>query len=343
MASRLKPVEEQVIVLTGASSGIGLATARRAARRGARLVLAARNAQALQHLADEINSRGGQAVPVVADVGNEEDVRRVAATALERFGHFDTWVNDAGVGMYGWMLDIDTADHRRLFETNFWGVVYGSLEAARHLRHHGGAIVNVGSEASDRAVILLGMYSASKHAVKGFTDALRMELEAAKAPVSVTLVKPAAINTPFPQHAKTYLEEEPTLPPPVYDPEIVAEVILHCAENPVRDTFVGGSAKQHALQGALMPRLTDWLMELLYVKKQKSGQPANRSDDALYRPTTGLRERGAYVGHVRKTSVYTRAALHPLFTSALVVGAGIGLTALMSQVASDGSQGSDGG
>src|SRR4051812_35843076 len=150
MGVRLKGVGDQVMVITGASSGIGLATARMAARCGARLVLAARNEEALRQLADEINGSGGQAAYVVADVGSEEDVRRIAHTALERFGAFDTWVNNAGVGIYGRLLDVTTQDSRRLFDTNFWGVVYGSREAARHLRTRkvAGAIINVGSEVS---------------------------------------------------------------------------------------------------------------------------------------------------------------------------------------------------
>src|SRR5439155_6660231 len=114
-------------------------------------------------------------------------------------------------------------DHQRLMQTNFWGVVHGSTVAARHLRERGGgAIINLGSIVSDRAIPLQGMYSASKHAVKGYTDALRMELEEEGAPIAVTLVKPAGINTPFPRHAKNYMEREATLPPPVYAPEVVA-------------------------------------------------------------------------------------------------------------------------
>src|SRR5437868_737988 len=148
MDVQLKKLNEQVVVITGASSGIGLTTARMAAKRGARLVLAARNEEALRQLTDEINRGGGQAAFVTADVGNEDDVRRIARTAVERFGGFDTWVNDAGVGIYGRLLDVSTADMRRLFDTNFWGVVYGSLEAARHLRQRGGpdggAIINIG-------------------------------------------------------------------------------------------------------------------------------------------------------------------------------------------------------
>jgi len=333
MSVRLKKVADQVIVLTGASSGIGLTTARMAARRGARLVLAARNEEALRQLVDEINRSGGQAAYVVADVGNEEDVRGIARTALERFGGFDTWVNNAGVGIYGGLLDVSTADSRRLFDTNFWGVVYGSLEAARHLRRRedGGAIINIGSEVSDRAVPILGMYSASKHAVKGFTDALRMELEKEGAPVSVTLVKPSAIDTPFPQHGKTYMKEEPELPSPVYAPEVVAEVILHCAETPERDMFAGGAAKRHSVQAGLVPRLLDWMMEAMYFDKQKSSRPANRADDALDAPTTGLKERSGTRNDAKETSVYSKASMHPLLTGTLVAGVGLAAMALLSQ------------
>jgi NAD(P)-dependent dehydrogenase (short-subunit alcohol dehydrogenase family) len=338
MSVRLKKLKDQVMVITGASSGIGLTTARLAAREGACLVLAARNEDALQHLADEVRLEGGEAVHVVADVGKEEDVRRIAEVALDRFGGFDTWVNNAGVGIYGKLLDISTEDSRRLFDTNFWGTVYGSLEAARHLRQkegpYGGAIINVGSEVSDRAVPLIGMYSASKHAVKGFTDALRMELEKEKAPISVTLVKPSAIDTPFPNHARTYMDEEPTLPAPRYAPEIPAQVILHCAVTPERDMFAGGSAKLHSVQGTLMPRIVDWMMEWLYFDKQKSGKPADRSDDALDRPTTGMQARGKSKGRVRETSAYTKASMHPLLTGAALVGTGLALAALFARARS---------
>lgn len=333
MGVRLKSVEDQVIVLTGASSGIGLATARMAARRGARLVLAARNEAALRQLTEEIQAGGGEAAYAVADVGDEEQVRGIARVALERFGGFDTWVNNAGIGIYGGLMEITTADHRRLFETNYWGVVYGSIEAARHLRSRGGALINIGSEVSERAVPVIGAYAASKHAIMGFTDALRMELEKEGAPISVTLVKPSAIDTPFPQHAKNYMDEEPKLPEPVYAPEVVAEVILHCAETPQREMYAGGSARQNSILGKLMPRVMDWMMEGSFFEKQKSGQPANRADDALDRPTTGMRERGNSPAHVRKTSAYSKAAMHPLLTGAVVVGAGLAALAVFSQAA----------
>src|SRR5687768_8510841 len=121
MKIRLKRIERQVMVITGATSGIGLVTARMAARHGARLVLAARNEEALNQLVEELSRTGGEAVAVVADVGNEADVRRIADRAIERFGSFDTWVNNAGVTIYGRIEQVPVADQRKLFETNFWG------------------------------------------------------------------------------------------------------------------------------------------------------------------------------------------------------------------------------
>ncbi|BDL37430.1 hypothetical protein MSPGM_00200 [Methylorubrum sp. GM97] len=208
-----KPLNEQVIVITGASSGIGLATARMAARRGARVVLAARSEDVLADIAAEFGTR---ATYVVADVGRREDVQAIADHAVATFGGFDTWVNVAGLTVYGPLRKIAIEDHERLIQTNLWGTVYGSLIAAEHLRGRGGAIVNVGSIASDLAFPFQGLYATSKHAVKGFTDTLRMELIAEGAPVSVTLVKPASIDTPLPNRARNYMDREPTLPPPIY-------------------------------------------------------------------------------------------------------------------------------
>lgn len=326
---QLRKLDEQTMVITGASSGIGLVTARMAARRGARLVLAARSEEALKQLTDEIRAAGGEAIAVVADVGREEDVRRIADAALHRFGGFDTWVNNAGVSIYGKLLEIETADLRHLFETNFWGVVYGSLAAARHLRGRGGAIINLGSTLSDRAIPIQGMYSASKHAVKGFTDALRMELEADGAPVSVTLIKPGAIDTPYPHHAKNYMETEPTVPPPVYAPEVVAEAILHCAEHPERDVFAGGGGKAISMTEKYAPRLTDKVMEWTMTGMQKSGEPPRpREDNGLDHPSGELQERGGGHAYVAETSLYTKASLHPLMTTALLLGAGLTIAAL---------------
>ena len=216
MRVKLKRIQEQVIVITGASSGIGLATARMAADRGARVVLTSRDDVDLRHVVEDIRAAGGQAIQVAGDVADLDAMKRVAATAVGELGAIDTWVNNAGVSIFGRLEETGTMDARRLFETNYWGVVHGTLAALPHLRAQGGALINLGSVLSDTGYPLQGHYTASKHAVKGFTDSLRLELEQEGAPVSVTLIQPAAIDTPYPEHAKSYLGVEPRHVPPVY-------------------------------------------------------------------------------------------------------------------------------
>jgi NAD(P)-dependent dehydrogenase (short-subunit alcohol dehydrogenase family) len=324
----LKKISEQVMVITGATSGIGLVTARMAAERDAKVVLAARNEAALHELEQAINSSGGEAVSVTADVGNEADVRRIAEKAVERFGRLDTWVNNAGVSIYGKIMDVSTEDHLRLFETNYWGVVHGSKTAVEYLSAQGGALINIGSTLSDRAIPIQGHYCASKHAVKGFTDALRMELEYDNLPISVTLIKPASIDTPYKEHAKSYLESAPENPPPVYAPETVAETILYCAENPVRDVFVGAGGKILSAVGEYAPRLTDKVMEALIFDAQKKEIWADGKDhkEGLYNSNdNSLTERGGYEGHVSESSLYTTASLHPVWTGMALTALGAGL------------------
>lgn len=324
MNFRLKKLSDQVMVITGASSGIGLVTARLAAKRGVRLVLNARNEEALKSVVDEINAAGGEAIHVTGDVGKFEDVQMIAEKAVRRFGGFDTWVNNAGVSIYGAVLDQSLEDQRRLFETNYWGVVHGSMIACAHLRNSGGALINVGSVLSDVAIPIQGTYCATKHAVKGYTDALRLELEEEGAPISVTLIKPSTIDTPYTQHAKNIMPVEPQNPPPVYAPDPVAEAILHCAEHPERDVTVGGGGKVLAEAGHYVPRLTDKWIEAAMFDMQQSDRPtpANRRD-SLYSPLKDGRERGDYPGHVAESSVYTKAKLHPVVTSSLIAGLGL--------------------
>ena len=282
MDYNLKPLDQQVIVITGPSSGIGLATAITAAGKGARLVLASRSENVLQELVHQLQLAGGQAIEVVADVGRRVDMDRVADAAIERFGRIDTWINNAGNSIYGRLDEVSEQDHRRLFDTNFWGVVNGSLAALPHLRRHGGALINVGSEVSEAVVPLQGMYSASKHAVKGFTDALRVELLDEKAPVSVTLIQPTAVNTPFPEHAKNYMPKEPKLPTPQIDPRQVADAILEAASKPTRDVRVGMMAKLNTATAKLAPKLGDWMAKKQVTRQNYEALPVD-PNGALYR------------------------------------------------------------
>ena len=326
----LKPLKEQVIVITGASSGIGLATARAAAAKGARVVLSSRNAEALEKACNGIEAEGGRAARVVADVGRREDVENIAVTAIRHFGGFDTWVNNAGVSIYGRLEEVSEEDARRLFDTNFWGLVSGSLVAAAHLKSRGGAIINLGSELSDVSLPMQAMYAASKHAVKGFTDGLRLELQQERAPVSLTLIKPAGINTPYPEHAKNYTSQELTLPPPVYAPEEVAHAVLFAAEHPKRDIFVGGGSKLASSVNARLPAVADWLNRRFTSGMQFRDAPARHRDGALHAPAADGHVHGNYAGHVMQSSAYTRASLHPVVTAAALTVAGVAIAALLA-------------
>lgn len=305
---KLKRLSDQVMVITGATSGIGLCTARRAAERGAKLVLVARNEGALKPLIQELTDQGHEAIYVVADVGRSDEVKEVAKTALDTYGRIDTWVNNAGVTIFGRLKEVTEEDSRRLFDTNFWGMVNGSLAACRAMADQGGAIINLGSEVSDAAIPLQGMYSASKHAIKGFTDALRMELEEEGANISVTLIKPAAVDTMYVAHAKNYLDVEPRLPPPIYAPDVVADAILYAAEHSRRDIYVGAAARLLAAGSYYMPRIVDKVMERFMFRMQTTDKPAEPHQDALHKPAEDLKESEGMEGRVLRSSLYTLAS-----------------------------------
>jgi NAD(P)-dependent dehydrogenase (short-subunit alcohol dehydrogenase family) len=329
MNIQLRPIRDQVIVITGASSGIGLVTAKHAAREGARVVLAARNETALRDAVEAIRQTGGRGIYVVTDVAEQQQIERLAEAAVTEFGRIDTWVNNAAVSIYGRIVDVTVEDMRRQMDVNYWGQVYGSRVAVRHMSRDGGALINVGSALCDRAIPLQGNYCAAKHALKGFTDALRMELEEAQVPISVTLVKPASVDTPFFEKAKTYLGVEPQPVPPVYAPEVVAEVILYAAQYPLRELIAGGSGAKLSA-GRFAPRVADLYMERWTFESQNTDIPVNGRPDNLYQPVTDDgNERGRnWNGGTRETSLYTRAFLHPT-----ALAAALAIVAMIAGVA----------
>lgn len=331
MKLKLKKLKNQVMVITGATSGIGLMTARMAADQGVKLVLASRNEEALNVLSKEMKVRGTEAVYVVADVSKEEDIDKIAEKAIGTFGGFDTWLNNAAVTIYGYSAEIPVKDMRRLFDVNFWGIVYGTRRAVAHYKEKNepGSIINMGSVVGNRAFPVQSIYSASKHAIRGFTDAVRMELEKEHAPVVISQIHPARVDTPYTDHATSYIDKKPTHKGVVYPPESVAEAILHVAEHPKRDMYVGTQSKFFSIVGMIHPRLTDIIMEINtyptnYDKNRESPAPEAGN---LYEHKEDLYERGTNLGWHRPKSLMVKAKKHTGITIAAVVTAGVALKA----------------
>lgn len=323
MKSRPKPLAEQVIVVTGSSSGIGRLTAEAAVARGAAVVLVSRDGAALRTLQESLAALSGRTLVVEADVGDAEAVDRVVSAAVAHFGRIDTWVNNAGVAAYSPLADLPLDEHRRIFDTNYFGVVHGSLAAVRHFRTRSGpgTIINIGSLNSDVAIPLLSAYSASKHAVKGFTDALRRELLTSDPNVSVTLVKPAGIATALPQHARNHLDHEPRVAPPLYAPEIVVDAILRAAVRPRREVVIG--AVGPLLRGPLVlfPNLMDRLLARVVPPLSTSSHPLTGTDN-LTSPTRGGETHYRYAPGL-PISAYTALQTRPRLTALAVALIGV--------------------
>jgi short-subunit dehydrogenase len=317
----LKPIARQVIVITGASSGIGLVTARAAARRGASVMLVARGGDALQTIVAEIEGAGGRAIWATADVADLAAVQAAAAQAITTFGRIDSWVNCAGVAIYGKLAEIPVEEHQRLFQTNYFGVVHGALTALEYLRTSGGAIITVGSIAGDIPSPIMGAYDASKHAVKGFIGSLRIEVNADALPVSITLIKPAGMNTPIAEHAANHLDGEALIPPPVYDPALVADAIIDAVQHPRRDVTVGGIGRLQVLLGTHFPGVLarfGGLMIPLLLDRDRPKTPGSN----LARPVADGRERSNNESG-RRASVYAMGQRHTLALTAAAAVLGL--------------------
>lgn len=329
----LKPLNQQSIVITGATSGIGLATARRAARAGACVFLIARGEADLKALTEELQATGARAAWAVADVADHAALSEAAEKCVRLFGGFDTWVNNAGVSIYGAIRATTLDDQRRMFETNYWGVVNGSLVAAEHLRkrYNGGAIVNVGSILSDAPMPIQGVYSASKHAVKGFTNALRMELMREEAPITVSLVKPAAVDSPWSRQARSLTGYASQNPQPVYATHVVADTILYCAGHPIREITVGGGGRLIAGLYSVLPGLAEPLFARFAPSLMRDrGSAYQPFDDGLSDPGDDGLDEEVHYPMVRQFSALAEVRKHPGITSGVVaVLAGIGIAALL--------------
>ena len=309
---KLKPIDQQVVVIIGASSGIGRETALQFAKRGAKLVIAARNDEALATLQTEITQLGGSATSIASDASDPAQMRAVAAAAIETYGRIDTWVHVAGVAMYARFADHTPEEFKQIIDVNLLGQAYGAMAALPYMRQNGGALIHISSVVARVAIPLISAYSSSKHGVSGFVKALRLELAHEKVPISVTEVMPAAINTPFFNHARTKLGVKPMGTPPFYQPSVVAAAIVSAAEHPIREIYAGGASKMLSLMQRFTPRLMDMVLLATAFKGQRTDEP--KSADApsnLFEPSRDDTRIEGDFGKQAMGSVYTKVATNP--------------------------------
>lgn len=286
---KLKPIEQQVVTVVGASSGIGRETALEFAKRGAKLVVSARTESGLASLVNEISALGGEAIAVPADVSDFEQVQKIAAKTIEHFGQLDTWVNAAATAVIAPFEQVTPAEFKRVIEVNLMGPVYGAMVAMPLLRQTGrGAIITISSVEARRSMPLQSSYSASKHGLEGFMDSLRSELKYEGFPISITNILPSVINTPFYNKVRTKLGVKPTGVPPYYQPKLVADAILHAAEHPTRDIIVGDVGRLADLAQKLVPDLTDTLVGAIAIPGQRTNTIKAADDpNNLFEPIEG--------------------------------------------------------
>jgi len=329
---KLKPVENQVVALMGASSGIGRETALRFAERGARVVVSARNEEGLDSLLQELRSRGGEATAVSADVTDFEQVKAVANTAAETYGRLDTWVHLAAVSVFAPLDETTPEEFRRVVEIDLIGQAYGVMAALPHVKREGrGALVHVTSVVARRAVPLQGAYCAAKHGADGLLETLRVELKREGWPIGVTNVLPAAINTPFFDKARTKLGVKPKGFPPTYAPGVVADAILYASEKAPRDIVAGGAAKSMIIGQRLSPRLMDAVMLRGGFGSQMTDKPKSADGpDGLFEPMQGQnRADGDFDSQTLRRSLLTWLDTHPAIKCGAITGAALGAAALL--------------
>lgn len=310
---RLKPINQQVVVVMGASRGIGRETALRLAAMGATLVLSSRSEIGLRSLVDEIRRRGGAAIAVPADVSQFEQVQAVAEAAVREFGRIDTWVHVAAVAVYAPFAMTSPVEFRRVLDVNLLGQAHGAMAALPFLRREGrGALIHVSSVAARRALPLLSAYSASKHGIIGLLDSLRVELRRENSGVSVTNIMPASINTPLFNTALTRLGVKPRPIPPVYEAGVVADSIIYAAQHPVRDLVAGAAGHVLTIGQRLSPVLMDALLLGAGFTTQMTNEPKPASaPNNLFTPIPGYFDKvaGDFSAEALATSLFTQLKL----------------------------------
>lgn len=328
---RLKPLAEQVVVVLGASSGIGRAAALRFAQRGARVVVSARSAEALESLAQEIRAAGGEALAIPAEATEPAQVQALADRAVAHFGRIDTWVQLAGVGLWALLEETTPEEWRQVIDVNLNGTAYAVMAALPHLKRGGGALILVSSTEAYVGMPYQAAYSASKHGIHGLVKTLRLEIRHEKLPISLTEILPSGINTPLFDKTRTKIGTKPMPPPPLYEPEIAANAILYAAEHPVPELIVGGTGLVFSSLRRVSRGLADGILSRMGFAAQHTWeQKGPGAPDNLEEHLPGYdRVRGSLEPVTRGTSATTWLATHPAACRALT-GAVIGSAAVLA-------------
>jgi len=306
-----KPLSEQVMIVTGASSGLGRAIARGAGERGAKVVVTARNEEALENCVTEIERAGSKALAVPGDVSDQAQVQRVVDVAVERFGRIDTYVADAIVTVYAEVEKLEPDELRRVWEVNFFGVVYGFWAALPHLRASKGTFLHVSSALAYRGIPLQAAYCSTKAGLRAFMESARVEEQKAGTGVAVSLVLPGAINTPQFDRDRQKMGYQPMPVPPIYQPEPFAEATLHCAEYPIRELPISWGAQKLLWGQKFSPRAGDWMLRRIGWKNQHTDEPKPvDSPDILFDTLPGdPGAHGRFDAQARGSTVWTRFRL----------------------------------
>jgi NAD(P)-dependent dehydrogenase (short-subunit alcohol dehydrogenase family) len=286
----------QVVVVTGASAGVGRATARAFAKRGATVALLARGSAGLEAAARDVEDLGGSSLIVPTDVADANAVEEAAERVERDLGPIGVWVNNAMVSVFAPFIEISAEDFRRVTEVTYLGYVYGTMAALRRMKpRDSGVIVQVGSALAYRAIPLQSAYCGAKHAIEGFTESLRCELGHEQSNVAVTIVHLPAVNTPQFGWVKTTLKREPQPVPPIFQPELAAEAILWAAEHPRREYWVAWATARAVLANRVVPGLLDRYLARHGFDSQQTDKPIDPTRrDNLYEPVPG--DAGAHGG-----------------------------------------------